>query len=86
MCKFTARSPVNLLARIKTIYKSQDIAAGLLLSSLLLVVLIPAVNRLDSFLLTSLWSPLLVISISVLAIVYHPQSDKWTPTRFVSFS
>ncbi|XP_034826913.1 sphingosine-1-phosphate phosphatase 2-like [Maniola hyperantus] len=58
-----------------------DIAAGLLLSSLLLVVLIPAVDKLDGFLLTSHWSPLLVVSISILAIVYHPQSDKWTPTR-----
>ncbi|XP_023934950.2 sphingosine-1-phosphate phosphatase 2 [Bicyclus anynana] len=58
-----------------------DIAAGLLLSSLLLVVLIPAVDRLDSFLLTSQLSPLLVLASSVLVIVYHPQSDKWTPTR-----
>ncbi|XP_050347108.1 sphingosine-1-phosphate phosphatase 1-like [Nymphalis io] len=58
-----------------------DIAAGLLLSSALLVVLIPVVDRLDGFLLTSQWSPLLVITISILVIVYHPQSDKWTPTR-----
>ncbi|XP_045768881.1 sphingosine-1-phosphate phosphatase 1-like [Maniola jurtina] len=58
-----------------------DIAAGLLLSSLLLVVLIPLVDRLDGFLLTSHWSPLLVVTTSILAIVYHPQSDKWTPTR-----
>ncbi|XP_045447648.1 sphingosine-1-phosphate phosphatase 2-like [Melitaea cinxia] len=58
-----------------------DIAAGLLLSSALLVVLIPVVNELDGFLLTSLWSPLLVITVSILVIVYYPQSDKWTPTR-----
>ncbi|CAH2107928.1 unnamed protein product [Euphydryas editha] len=58
-----------------------DIAAGLLLSSALLVVLIPVVDELDGFLLTSLWSPLIVVSVSVLVIVYHPQSDKWTPTR-----
>ncbi|XP_039751565.1 sphingosine-1-phosphate phosphatase 1-like isoform X2 [Pararge aegeria] len=58
-----------------------DIAAGLLLASALLAVLIPAVDSLDSFLLTSQWSPLLVVVISILVIVYHPQSDKWTPTR-----
>ncbi|CAH0714103.1 unnamed protein product, partial [Brenthis ino] len=58
-----------------------DIAAGLILASALLIFLIPIVDQLDGFLLTSQWSPLLVIAISVLVIVYHPQSDKWTPTR-----
>ncbi|CAG4966943.1 unnamed protein product [Colias eurytheme] len=58
-----------------------DIAAGLLLSSSLLVVLVPLVDQLDGLLLTEYWSPLMVLAVSILVIVYHPQSDKWTPTR-----
>lgn len=62
-------------------FSLQDIAAGLVLASALLTFLIPIVDQLDGFLLTSQWSPLLVIAISILVIVYYPQSDKWTPTR-----
>ncbi|XP_013187137.2 sphingosine-1-phosphate phosphatase 1 [Amyelois transitella] len=58
-----------------------DIAAGLLLSSALLVVLIPVVDWLDGVLLTSHCSPALVIAVSILVIVFHPNADKWTPTR-----
>ncbi|XP_059049610.1 sphingosine-1-phosphate phosphatase 1-like [Achroia grisella] len=58
-----------------------DIAAGLLLSSALLVVLIPVVDWLDGVILTSHYAPFLVIAISILAIVFYPNADKWTPTR-----
>lgn len=58
-----------------------DIAAGLLLSSLLLAVLIPLVDWLDGVLLTNHTAPLFVIPFSVLAIVFYPNADKWTPTR-----
>ncbi|CAG9113902.1 unnamed protein product [Plutella xylostella] len=58
-----------------------DIAAGLLLASGLLVVLIPVVDWLDGILLTDLYSPLLVLTVSILVIVFHPNADKWTPTR-----
>ncbi|CAG9578089.1 unnamed protein product [Danaus chrysippus] len=58
-----------------------DIAAGLLLASLLLLPLVPLVDALDPWLLESPWSPLSVLLVSVLAVVFHPQSDKWTPTR-----
>ncbi|CAH0407137.1 unnamed protein product [Chilo suppressalis] len=58
-----------------------DIAAGLLLSSLLLVVLIPVVDWLDGLLLTNNFAPLIVITLSILAIVFYPDADKWTPTR-----
>ncbi|OWR49229.1 sphingosine-1-phosphate phosphohydrolase [Danaus plexippus plexippus] len=58
-----------------------DIAAGLLLASLLLLPLVPLVDALDAWLLESPWSPLSVLAVSVLAVVFHPQSDKWTPTR-----
>lgn len=58
-----------------------DIAAGLLLASFLLFILIPAVDRLDGFLLTWECAPVLVITLSILVIVFHPNADKWTPTR-----
>ncbi|KAG6445482.1 sphingosine-1-phosphate phosphatase 1 [Manduca sexta] len=58
-----------------------DIAAGLLLSSSLLLVLIPLVDALDGFLLTWQFAPLLVVTVSILVIVYYPNADKWTPTR-----
>lgn len=62
----------------------QDIAAGLLLSAALLVVLIPVVDRLDGFLLTGTYAPLLVIPVSIGVIVFYPNADKWTPTRYIS--
>ncbi|XP_041982263.1 sphingosine-1-phosphate phosphatase 1-like [Aricia agestis] len=59
-----------------------DIAAGLILASGLLMVLIPLVDRFDHFMLMSKWCiPLVVIPVSILVIVFYPQSDKWTPTR-----
>ncbi|RVE41166.1 hypothetical protein evm_014183 [Chilo suppressalis] len=60
-----------------------DIAAGLLLSSLLLVVLIPVVDWLDGLLLTNNFAPLIVITLSILAIVFYPDADKWTPTSLL---
>ncbi|XP_047509650.1 sphingosine-1-phosphate phosphatase 1-like [Pieris napi] len=58
-----------------------DIAAGLVLAFTLLLVLVPLVDYLDALLLTSHSAPLVVFAVSILVIVYHPQSDKWTPTR-----
>lgn len=62
-------------------FKFQDIAAGLFLSSSLLVVLVPLVDWLDGVLLTRHWSPAAVIVLSILVIVFYPNADKWTPTR-----
>lgn len=58
-----------------------DIAAGLLLATALMCVLIPLVDWLDGVLLTSSYSPLFLVSLSIAVIVYHPHADKWTPTR-----
>ncbi|XP_058060168.1 sphingosine-1-phosphate phosphatase 1-like [Anopheles bellator] len=58
-----------------------DIIAGLLLVVLLMIPLIPLVDRLDIIIVTSRWSPLFVLSISILLIVFYPDSGKWTPTR-----
>ncbi|KAJ0175381.1 hypothetical protein K1T71_008540 [Dendrolimus kikuchii] len=61
-----------------------DIAAGLLLASSMLVVLIPLVDMLDGILLTNQFASVFVVAISILAIVFYPNADKWTPTRQVA--
>uniref|UniRef100_A0A182JYB0 Phosphatidic acid phosphatase type 2/haloperoxidase domain-containing protein n=1 Tax=Anopheles christyi TaxID=43041 RepID=A0A182JYB0_9DIPT len=58
-----------------------DIVAGLALVVLLMIPLIPIVDRLDLMIVTSRWSPIFVVSISILLIVFYPDSGKWTPTR-----
>lgn len=58
-----------------------DIAAGLLLATGLVSILIPIVDVLDGVLLTSQFSPVAIVTISILIIVFHPNADKWTPTR-----
>ena len=58
-----------------------DILAGLLLSSLLLLWVIPFVHLADSFLVCSSFAPVVTVSLSILAIYYYPGSDRWTPAR-----
>lgn len=58
-----------------------DVIAGLLLTIVLMIPLVPMVNRLDHYILSAKYSPILVIMISILLIIYYPRSDKWTPTR-----
>uniref|UniRef100_A0A182VTY7 Phosphatidic acid phosphatase type 2/haloperoxidase domain-containing protein n=1 Tax=Anopheles minimus TaxID=112268 RepID=A0A182VTY7_9DIPT len=60
-----------------------DIIAGLVLVVLLMIPLIPIVDRLDLIIVTSRWSPIFVLSISILLIVFYPDSGKWTPTRYM---
>lgn len=55
--------------------------AGLALTVLLMVPLVPLVDALDPWLLASAWSPLCVFVVSVLLIWFYPSADKWTPTR-----
>lgn len=51
-----------------------------------MIPLIPLVNKLDHIILSSRISPLFVIGIPILLVMYYPCSDKWTPTRYVSFA
>ncbi|XP_022900250.1 sphingosine-1-phosphate phosphatase 2-like [Onthophagus taurus] len=58
-----------------------DIIAGLLLAGIMMIPLVPIVNRLDNYFLTHPTGPLLCLVLSVLIIIYYPNSGKWTPTR-----
>lgn len=48
--------------------------------------MIPLVDALDGWLLTCNYSPVVVVLVSILLIKLYPQSDKWTPTRSVTWS
>ncbi|XP_055546404.1 sphingosine-1-phosphate phosphatase 1-like [Wyeomyia smithii] len=58
-----------------------DIIAGLVLVVLLMIPLIPIVDKLDYIIVTSRWSPIFVLTISITLIVFYPDSGIWTPTR-----
>jgi hypothetical protein len=58
-----------------------DIVAGLLISAILLVVLIPVVDCLDHLHLTSRFSPMISFPLVLLMAIYYPKSDRWTPAR-----
>jgi len=58
-----------------------DILAGLVLSGLLLLWVVPLVHYGDSFLVCSPLAPAVTVPLSILAIWYYPGSDRWTPAR-----
>jgi hypothetical protein len=51
-------------------------------ASFLLVFVIPFAEWSDQFILTSPISPLVTVTLSILAIIYYPGCDKWTPARY----
>lgn len=59
-----------------------DVVVGLVLALLLMVPVVPLVDRLDPLILTSKLSPLFLFVISVSLIVFYPKGKgTWTPTR-----
>lgn len=58
-----------------------DVVVGLFLAVALMFPLVPLVDHLDKYFLTSPLAPFLLLVISILMIVYYPNSGKWTPTR-----
>merc|ERR1719431_2370896 len=58
-----------------------DILAGLVLSSFLLLGVVPFVDYADSFLLCSPLSPAITMTSSLLCVWLYPGSDRWTPAR-----
>ncbi|XP_066906115.1 sphingosine-1-phosphate phosphatase 2 [Halyomorpha halys] len=58
-----------------------DVMAGIILALVLLVPLVPLVDQMDMFLLTSRWSPVILLTLSICVIMFHPKDKIWTPTR-----
>lgn len=58
-----------------------DIIAGLVLTFVLMVPLIPLVDYLDRLILESVYSPIFIFGISIALIIFYPDSGRWTPTR-----
>jgi len=58
-----------------------DIIAGILLAVLLMCVLIPYIDLVDYFALTSTVSPPCILFACFLMIVWYPDAGHWTPAR-----
>jgi predicted PurR-regulated permease PerM len=59
----------------------QDIVVGIALALALMVPVVPLVDALDHYLLTSHWSPAILLTVAICLVVFYPSSDRWTPTR-----
>lgn len=73
---------VNNQTQCLLLFLLQDVVAGILLTVFLMIPLVPLVDRLDHIILSSTISPLFVIGIPIILIIYYPCSDRWTPTRY----
>ncbi|KAF6210157.1 hypothetical protein GE061_013259 [Apolygus lucorum] len=58
-----------------------DVIAGLFLALILMIPVVPVVDVADRFWLTSRFSPIILLSLSILIIAFYPKSKIWTPTR-----
>lgn len=58
-----------------------DIVVGIVLALILMVPVVPLVDALDHYLLTSHWSPAILLLVAICLVVFYPRSDRWTPTR-----
>ncbi|XP_050443069.1 sphingosine-1-phosphate phosphatase 2-like [Adelges cooleyi] len=58
-----------------------DIIAGLLLATVLLIPFVPIADILDRFLMYFKWTPLVLLTTTVLLILVYPTGDQWTPTK-----
>ncbi|GAB0099312.1 sphingosine-1-phosphate phosphatase 1 [Sergentomyia squamirostris] len=75
-------SSVICLSRIYLgMHSILDIGAGLLLTVLLMLPLVPLVDWVDYYILSLKFSPVAILVISILMIVIYPRADRWTPTR-----
>ncbi|XP_021924844.1 sphingosine-1-phosphate phosphatase 2-like isoform X2 [Zootermopsis nevadensis] len=58
-----------------------DIVVGVMLALALMVPVVPLVDAMDHYLLTSSWSPAILLTAGICLVVFYPSSDRWTPTR-----
>lgn len=63
-----------------------DIVAGLILAIALMFPLVPIVDVINSYIATNFWLLAMLITISIVIIVYYPATYKWTPTRYVDIN
>ncbi len=50
-------------------------------SSFLLTWVLPLIEYSDAWLISSPWAPLVTITLTALAVIFYPGSDRWTPAR-----
>lgn len=55
--------------------------AGLVLSALMMLLLLPIIEALDTFLLINKYSPFLSIPLVIAMATFYPKSDHWSPAR-----
>ncbi|GAB6018409.1 hypothetical protein CHUAL_000124 [Chamberlinius hualienensis] len=58
-----------------------DVIVGVLLVGVLMFVVVPFIDAIDHFTLTQPYSPLYIISIYILMIIFYPDAGHWTPAR-----
>lgn len=58
-----------------------DLVVGVAISVLLLVIFLPLTNTIENFLATNTTSPVFILLVPVILIVYFPTTSIWTPTR-----
>lgn len=72
---------IYLLEFIIQVILLQDVVVGLALALLLMIPVVPIVDILDYHLLTSHWSPFILLCTTIVLVYFYPSCDKWTPTR-----
>uniref|UniRef100_A0A1B0DM25 Phosphatidic acid phosphatase type 2/haloperoxidase domain-containing protein n=1 Tax=Phlebotomus papatasi TaxID=29031 RepID=A0A1B0DM25_PHLPP len=82
LCVSILWSTVICLSRIYLgMHSVLDIGAGLFLTGILMLPLIPLVDWADYYILSHKFSPVLLTIVSILLIAIYPRADRWTPTR-----
>lgn len=58
-----------------------DLIGGLALAIGLMIPLVPLIDVTDYYFLTNGWILSILVFLTIVTIIYYPNSDKWTPTR-----
>lgn len=51
-----------------------------------MIPLVPLIDYLDPVLISESIGPLFILGVPIIAIIFFPVADKWTPTRFEEYS
>lgn len=58
-----------------------DVIVGVLLVGILMFVVVPFIDAIDNFTLTQPYSPVYIVGIYILMIIFYPDAGHWTPAR-----